>query len=49
MTSGNTNDYELRSSDTLTTIKCRTERYRCSLFPSTVAVLDNNKLIATLN
>ena len=47
MTRGNTNDYELRNSDTLT-IKCRTERYRRSFFPSTVAVLNNNTLITTL-
>lgn len=38
-----TNDYELRNSNTLTTIKCRTERYRCSFFPRTVVLLNNIK------
>ena len=50
MTRSKTNDYELRNSDTLTTIKCRTERYRHSFFPSTVAVLNSNiKSITTLS
>ena len=35
------NDYELRNSNTLTTIKCRTERYRRSFFPNTVALYNS--------
>ena len=38
-------DYPLRNSNLFTTIKCRTERYRCSFFPSTIALLNNGKLI----
>ena len=35
------NDYELRNSNTLTTIKFRTEKYRRSFFPSTVALYNS--------
>ena len=38
-------DYPLRNSNLFTTIKCRTERYRCRFFPSTIALLNNGKLI----
>ena len=49
MTRGNTNDYDLRNSDTLTTIKFRTGRYRRSFFPSILAIFNTNKLKTTLN
>jgi hypothetical protein len=38
-------DYNLRNSNALTTIKCRTERYRRSFFPSTVAIFNDNSNI----
>ena len=37
-------DYNLRKPYTLTTIKCRTERYRRSFFPSTVTVFNNGSI-----
>jgi hypothetical protein len=38
-------DYNLRNSNALTTIKCRTERYRRSSFPSTVAIFNDSSNI----
>ena len=37
-------DYNLRKSNALTTIKCRTERYRRSFFPSTVTLFNNSSI-----
>ena len=39
-------DYNLRKSNynALTTIKCRTERYRCSFFLSTVTLFNNSSI-----
>ena len=41
LTRASPNEYQLRNSNTLTLIKCRTERYRLSFFPSTVALYNN--------
>ena len=37
-------DYNLRKPNALTTIKCRTERYRRSFFPSTVTLFNNSNI-----
>ena len=37
-------DYNLRKLYTLTKIKCRTERYRRSFFPSTVTLINNGSI-----
>ena len=42
LTRASSNEYQLRNSNTLTLIKCRTERYRRSFFPSTVALYNNS-------
>ena len=37
-------NYNLRKPNALTTIKCRTERYRRSFFPSTVTLFNNSNI-----
>ena len=42
LTRASSNEYQLKNSNNLTLIKCRTERYRRSFFSSTVALYNNS-------